>query len=105
MTAKLTDLNANFVYWGGEGVTDKDDNPVPRREGVGMCFDCPCGCGDRMYVAFTNPMDGGEVASPRQASWQRYGDDIATMTLRPSVLRKDGCGWHGYITDGEAREV
>jgi len=53
---RLIDLNPNWVGVGGEGVWDKYGNPVPERSGVGLSFDCPCGCSSRVYVGFKNPV-------------------------------------------------
>jgi hypothetical protein len=105
---KLTDLNPRWFDAGGEGVYDKDMNPAPKREGVGINFDCPCGNHterwDRQcFITFNNPLDGGR---PYDTSplWNRTGDTFDTLTITPSILRsKDlgGCGWHGFITNGE----
>jgi hypothetical protein len=109
--AMLTDLHAMFIGAGGEGVSrigpDGERVPSPRREGVGVIMDCPCGCGTLddgrgLFVPFSNPIDGG----PRleRQGWQRTGDTIETLTLHPSVLRADpgGCRWHGWIRGGAA---
>lgn len=101
---KLTDLNPRWVGAGGPGISDKDGNPVPAREGVGISFDCPCGCHIRDYVDFTNPLDGGPPHRSDGHTWQRTGDDFATLTLHPSIKRdraKGGCGWHGWVKNGE----
>jgi hypothetical protein len=61
-------------------------------------------CGIRGYVAFANPLDGGPPhISLGEPTWQRTGDTFETLTLSPSILRTRpyGCGWHGFITDGE----
>ena len=100
---KLTDLNAQFIGHGGDGVADKDGNPIPFRPGVAVYFDCPkCGADHPGSVHFANPLDGGPPISKH--TWQREGDTIETLTLRPSILRKD-CGWHGFFTNGEAVEA
>lgn len=49
---KLVDLNPSWVGAGGEGVSDKEGSPVPKRHGIGITFDCPCGCRRRVYVSF-----------------------------------------------------
>jgi hypothetical protein len=36
--------------------------------------------------------------------WTRTGEDFETLTLTPSIHSdpaKGGCGWHGFITNGE----
>ena len=86
---KLTELQAEFVSSGD-------------RRGVGVALDCPCGseaC-NKIYVPFDRPLDGS--APDPGATWQRTGDTIETLTLRPSVLRLSDCRWHGFVTNGEA---
>jgi hypothetical protein len=89
---------------GGEGISDKDGNPVPKRFGVGVVFDCPNGCGSPCYVPFANPLDGGPALESAHPIWQRTGETFETLTTTPSILRskeKGGCGWHGFITNGD----
>jgi hypothetical protein len=98
--------------------TGKAYVPAPTRTGVGISFDCPCatcvaqrtGNEDddfylRVFVGFSNPIDGGPPHDPRPgAQWQRTGERFDALTLTPSILRrkeKGGCGWHGFITNGE----
>lgn len=98
---RLINLYPSFVGKGGEGVSDQDGNPIPRREGVGVEFDCPCGCQYRCYVPFENPLDGGPRCGPQ--GWQRTGTTFDTLTITPSILRGVPCvkRWHGFITSGE----
>ncbi len=102
---KLTDLNPRWVGAGGPGVSDADGNPVPKRHGVGISFDCPCGAEvpkcPRVYIDFSNPLDGGSSHGVAPNRWQRGGDDFATLTITPSIQRVGGCEWHGFITHGE----
>ena len=101
---KLIDLHPTFVGAGGPDISDQDGNPIPVREGIGLRFDCPCGCGRPCYVPFANPLDGGPARTDSHAVWQRDGETFETLTLAPSILRskeKGGCGWHGWIRDGE----
>jgi hypothetical protein len=101
---KLTDLNARFL-------------PLHGSDGkclAGVELDCPCGhpkCVS-LFVPFKNPIGVG--AGPYgEKGWERTGDTIERLTLRPSVQRVANgpyegddhfvCSWHGYITDGEAR--
>lgn len=107
---KLLDLDPHWVGAGGEGVTRHDPAtgaqvPVPRREGIGVSFECPCGCAIRCYVPFANPLDGGPQEGT--AGWQRTGDTFETLTLTPSIHRIAGCAksWHGFITNGEVTTV
>lgn len=102
---RLVDLHPRFFGNGGAGVTDREGQPVPERLGVGLGFDCPCGKCDNeftwVYVAFTNPLDGGPpVHDEGEPTWQRTGETFDTLTLAPSILRRTDCGWHGFIRDG-----
>lgn len=102
---KLTELNPQWLGSGGDGVSDRDGNPVPVREGVMLTLDCPCGgCGRPLAVPINNPLDGGPPVHGRaDGAWQRIGDTFETLTLTPSIQRMDpnGCRWHGFITNGE----
>lgn len=93
---KLTDLNPHFISAG-------------ERKGIGMLFDCPCGkCGELCGIEFHNPIDGGPSHDPmRHAHWHRTGETFETLTLTPSIHRSGpgGCGWHGFITNGEVMSV
>lgn len=107
---KLIELNPCFLGAGGYSVSNADGSPVPERHGVGLSFDCPCGCGTRGYIDFENPLDGGPPHDTRPSlpRWQRTGETLETLTLTPSILRsqeRGGCGWHGFITNGEVRTV
>jgi hypothetical protein len=105
---RLVDLNPRWIGAGGEGITLADGSPAPERTGVGVIFNCPCGCGDEGYVPFQNPLDGGLPLDPNRSVWQRTGETFETLTLTPSILKvrnPSGCGWHGFITNGEAITV
>jgi hypothetical protein len=36
------------------------------------------------------------------ARWEATGTGFADLTTKPSIWLKSGCGWHGWITNGEA---
>lgn len=98
---KLTDHNPRWVGYGGEGISDANGDPVPARSGVGLTFNCPCGtCGQRPYIGFQNPLDGGPPVS-NGPHWNRAGETFETLTVTPSILRKSGCDWHGWLKFGE----
>lgn len=93
----------------------KEYEPAPARHGVGISFRCPCGTHprdddfetDRCVILFNNPLDGqGKFdATPDGHYWQREGDTFDTLRLTPSILRTDGCGWHGFIGQTAPGEV
>lgn len=104
---RLAELEPSFFGAGGSGIT-RDGQPVPERHGVGLMCRCPCGQCDPetgwLAVDFENPLDGGPRIESAGPHWQRTGDTFDTLTLNPSILRsreKGGCGWHGWIRDGE----
>lgn len=83
-------------------MSNADGSPVPQRSGVGVAFDCPCGCASRCYIGFSNPIDGGPPLRTDVPRWDRTGDTIETLTLHPSIQRIGGCAWHGFIKEGNA---
>lgn len=100
---RITTLNPTFLGAGGPGIYNADMTPSTPRHGVGILMDCPCGNADeshQLYVPFKNPLDGGPSVNDR--GWDRAGDTFDTLTLNPSVLRLEGCKWHGWIKNGEA---
>lgn len=52
---------------------------------AGMIFCCPCGCGDLNQLPFDRWTWNGSREKP---------------SLTPSVLKTDGCRWHGWLADG-----
>lgn len=108
---KLTDLHPEWMGAGGEGISNADGTPAIPRQGVGILLDCPCGTCDefhQLYVPFANPLDGGPpLQTGKNNGWQRTGDTFETLTLTPSILRTrpHGCGWHGFITNGDVLTV
>ena len=110
---RLTDLEPRWVGAGGDGIYRRGPSgelvPVPERHGVAITFRCPCGTHrrdddydtDRVTIEFNNPLDGGPPMADPGARWDRTGETFETLTLRPSLQRIGGCGWHGFITAGE----
>jgi hypothetical protein len=98
---RLTELNPSWIGAGGEGVTC-NGLPVPERHGIGLICDCPCGCGNTLYIPFKNPLDNG-IQYGEGTSWDREGDNFENITLSPSIrriAREGSCGWHGFIRKG-----
>jgi hypothetical protein len=89
----------NFVYV--DGVAYRKDLP-PATAGWYRCKEkgevhflvatCPCGCGAIMRP----PVKAGSEG------WS-WNQDLVKPTLAPSIRMLTGCGWHGFLTDGEFR--
>jgi len=62
---------------------------------TGMLFVCPCGCGEMGGISFDVPEAEG-LSGPK---WQWDGDEHSP-TVKPSIRKVGGCGWHGYLTAG-----
>jgi hypothetical protein len=100
---RLIDLNPTFIGHGGEGIII-DGQSVPWTEGVGVTFDCPCGCGKKRFVPFDVAIGPGpNIYAERSGghTWHREGNTFETLTLTPSILVIGECGWHGFITNGD----
>lgn len=70
-------------------------------EADAIAFNCPeadGGCGSRHVIPVTPDVDGQPTHGTR---WQRAGDDLATMTITPSILCRGCCQMHVNITRGE----
>lgn len=81
-----------FIGHGGEGVTRSDTGrPVPYTENAAVSFMCPCGCGTPGCVPIMQDLGG--------SAWQWDGNK-EEPTLIPSILRMQGCKWHGFFTKG-----
>jgi hypothetical protein len=76
-------------------------------EASSITFKCPkCG-GHRVSVTFAGrgvPDHLGSQNDQGQPSrWDATGTWLADLTLRPSIwLNGAGCGWHGFVTNGDA---
>lgn len=89
---RLMELNPRFYDSGGPAYGS------PRRIGVGLRFDCPCGCGVPSQVEFRVALDGKPW---RKDGLERTGRNFNELTLSPSIRWRDGCRWSGWIREGE----
>ena len=80
----------SFNYFVGSGSPDV----------IGMVFRCPCGCGDLSGIEFDNV----PPKPPRDTHRWHWNGNRETPTLTPSLHKTDGCGWHGFLTNGEFLE-
>jgi len=75
------------------------------RQGQGLHFLCPKCRNHFLGVWFQNPLDGKSpyirAGAGSSSWWTRTGDSFETLSITPSILVVAGCGWHGYITNGQ----
>lgn len=110
---KLSELNPQFLRRTGEGTHET----VKRiRNADGVLFLCP-----KCFLANGGPVGTHSVlcwgpdvpreVDPGPGRWTLNGTGLHDLTLdgalgkSRSVLLTAGCGWHGYITSGEATEA
>ncbi len=46
-----------------------------------------------------------DAVTPAPGRWEVSGTGYHDLSLSPSILIIGGCGWHGYITNGEVTGV
>ncbi len=88
--AQLTDLAPRFFVtpWLGMPSQTTPAEMQDRRRGMGLSFNCCCGCGGRLLIAFPAPLDGGPPAA------QPF-DVVAHASLGDE--RRDG--WNALTVD------
>lgn len=66
----------------------------------GIRFTCPkCGA-HQVIVWFRGRVP--DSATPGPGRWTATGGSFDDLTLTPSInLSGPGCGWHGFVTNGE----
>lgn len=117
---KLTDLHARFV-----AVVPRDDGIRSHREvgsiseAQGVRFSCPL-CVSRSsdglrgvhdVICWSADRGAPDGLAPGPGRWSLVGTGLNDLTLNGergksrSVLLTGGCGWHGFITNGEASIV
>jgi hypothetical protein len=98
----LKELNASFIRYGDERTINYVDTLA---EASGVMFMCPqCKSKDgHMVVCWFRERGVPDDATPGPGRWAVTGEDITDLTLAPSVhLSGEGCGWHGFVTNGAA---
>jgi|SRR5580693_4926360 hypothetical protein len=106
---QLSDLKPKWITEarddGSARWTKDDENGLSAQAIVFLCRKCfaenhgPVGT-HSIIVPFANRgvPDGYMPSMPR---WNAVGATFDTLSLTPSILLIGGCGWHGFITNGE----
>lgn len=82
-------------------------------EAHGIWFDCPLCSPDNPHGVlcwFPNaPLhpatDLGKNNQKQPVRWSVSGTDYSNLSLSPSIQIQGGCNWHGFITNGIARNA
>lgn len=85
---KLTDLEPKLYI-----ASHAPSNELSMETAGALEFRCPNGCTDHDVVVPFKPWQNN--------GWDRAGDTLETLTLRPSIQVVAHCRWHGFITNGE----
>ena len=76
-------------------------------EAHGITFRCPKDPrGHSIQVFFAGspvPPHIGTNKNGETVRWKKTGTGLTDLTLTPSIQEESECGWHGYVTNGEAR--
>lgn len=121
-TMRIIDLDAEFLTDAKDIENRQTFKICKTLDGAqGLIMQCP-GCakgkpvveedGERFVIGvhsiicwFSNPKNAPKVPetmTPLPGRWEVSGDSLDNLTLNPSVWIKDGCGWHGWIKNGDA---
>lgn len=124
---KLTDLGAQFLQYEVRDVdptkfVDGIQSPSGKRVSLphvdtleqahGILFACPKCVGSKhphqVICWFVGKVP--DTASPGPGRWTPSGTGLADLTFVPgkparavSVLLNGGCGWHGFVRNGDAK--
>lgn len=116
---KLTTLEAEFLRYHEEDGRVYHKHVSTIAEAQGVMFLCPA-CfkahggkvGTHRVVCWSRSRGVPEHAQPRPGRWSMYGAGLHDLTLNGdadengggarSVLLLGGCGWHGFVTNGDA---
>jgi hypothetical protein len=117
---KLTELEPRFVrYKPGVTVWAVPDPqtgqliPLTFAEAQGVEFLCPLCFTKNSGPVGTHICDvtfadrnvpdalGSHNTEGKSVRWTVSGDSFQNLTTTPSILLEGGCGWHGFITNGE----
>lgn len=112
---KLTDLEAQFLRYAPRDGKEYFQHVETLAEADGVMFVCPkcrVDLGKREGAHSVICWFRGKVpdaVEPNPGRWTPQGTGLNDLTFVPgtppmaiSVLLTDGCGWHGFVTNGDA---
>lgn len=102
---KLADLDATFVRL--TNPRGDFDETAAIADAQGVMFDCPK-CGAHSVLCWSRSRGVPDDVQPGPGRWRLVGTSLDDLTLDAepgksrSVRLTGACGWHGFVTDGEA---
>jgi hypothetical protein len=108
----------DHATWRERGCPTKETTMMQERyvfvdslaEAQGIQFECPRCCqssGHRVAVTFDGRGVPGHLGSQARSGvpsrWSASGSGLHDLTLQPSIDISHSCGWHGWVTNGEAK--
>ena len=106
---RLVDLEPTFLRVIGESSSTRTDDID---EAQGLLFHCPqcfgtngTSSGTHSVICWFMGRGVPDDRAPGPGRWLPTGTGYDDLTLSPSIRLTDGCGWHGYITNGEVRDA
>lgn len=110
-SVRLTELEPKFMLWAPKIWTETDS--IAEAQGVEFlcpkCFATNDGnVGTHMVLCWSRSRGVPDDAEPGPGRWKLVGTGYDDLTLDAdppqtarSVLLTSGCGWHGFVTNGE----
>ena len=102
---RLTDLEPWFFRRVVENGRETLVPVATLAEAQGVFFTCPK-CQEHSLCVFFRDRGVPDDAQPGPGRWAPSGTGLHDLTLSPSIdLSRGGggCGWHGFVHNGEAR--
>ena len=102
MTLRLTDLEPELWRVVEPGARAHDVASMD--DAQGLYFNCPK-CGNHGVLVWFRDRGVPADEVPGPARWSVSGAGLNDLTLSPSILLTSGCGWHGFVVNGEVTSV
>ena len=69
----------------------------------GMLFVCPCGSCSKQHAGIIH--FNTEVNKDEKGPIWDWNGNEKEPTITPSIQRRGACEWHGYLTNGEFKQI